>query len=348
MDIGRSAVINSQQGIMKMNENWNQSAFQDNKDVVSKYNNSVMLADAKGKYGQIKGDVEGGAGGVHIATSGAKQFSNAKNFDSEVAGFGTGKGPIGYLKSQPQIIKGQFAKGKSVLQKAGGGAGIDTTNPRAMGLTQRVHDTYPATDTTTGESTTVKIGKDVPAGEGAGKALKVGGDITEEAVAAQSAKASGIAKASGGLITDVGGGAAGTGGAEGIIKKIGGGLSDMPVKQLGAVADIGAKGIGIYGMVSGIADLAGGHTSGLDKAKDVGDIVAGSLDTAALAVPILAPIAGVASLIAGIGDIFDSAKEKKASVDTAKTQETASTQMAKTGTSLSSMGEVAKTQISAN
>ena len=31
------------------------------------------------------------------------------------------------------------------------------------------------------------------------------------------------------------------------------------------VADIGAKGIGIYGMVSGIADLAGGKTSTLDK-----------------------------------------------------------------------------------
>mgnify|MGYP003668255190 CR=1 FL=1 len=109
----------------------------------------------------------------------------------------------------------------------------------------------------------------------------------------------------------------------------------MGRKALGAVTDLGetrvgamAKGLGAAASIAGGVfaagkDLASGHVGGTlsdgqavseaSKVANIGSMVAGGLDAAAMAVPILAPVAAVANVadgIAGIiGDISDKHKE---------------------------------------
>ncbi len=329
MDLGRAGEISANQGIYNLTAQFNQHAQQDNKDVIKNYSNQMELIGAKEKVGQVKGDVDEGKGVYETLSKTAKIGSNAINFDSEMAGFGKGSGVSGYLNpfTQKQIFKSQLQQGKATIKQALNKPTIDLNDPKAMGL-QRVDESgavVPATANT-------PIKADM---------LKEGSPELEAS--------SETAKASGGVISDVVGGATETKGvAKSLIGKIGSGISDMPIKQLGAIADIGSKGIGMYGAVSGIADLASGHADSIEKAKDIGDIVSGGLDTLSMAMPVLAPIAGISSVISGIMDITDEAKETAKKKATAKAQEVGGMQEGLKGVSLSSAGQVASTQVSSN
>ena len=129
-------------------------------------------------------------------------------------------------------------------------------------------------------------------------------------------------------------------------KKVGGVVSKLPTKQLGAVADVAGKGLGIFSAGEGIADLVKGGEDGEEKAKDIGDVVAGGMDVASMALPVLAPVAGIASLISGIGDIIEAHHKASEEQQSAQTTKSKSMQQGMTGVSLTSAGEMASGQIS--
>ena len=117
----------------------------------------------------------------------------------------------------------------------------------------------------------------------------------------------------------------------GAIKKGLSAITDLPDKQIAGLA----KGLGTFTGIAGagftgLEDIASGSFGGSDgagapsmeKTANKASLVAGGLDAMALAVPVLAPVAGVADLVAGglgiAGDIASSAQKKKQ----AKTTET--------------------------
>ena len=109
----------------------------------------------------------------------------------------------------------------------------------------------------------------------------------------------------------------------GVFKKTLGAITDLPSAQVSGIA----KGLGAFTGIAGagltgIEDIASGSFGGSDgkdatgtqKAANVSSLVAGGLDAMALAVPILAPVAGVADVVSGImgiaGDVSGSKKAK--------------------------------------
>ena len=327
------SILSAQQGIYSLDTSYNQRAFQDNKDVLAKYNATIATSRGKEKINQYMGDASAGAGGFRALTTGASEVSNARNFDSELAGFGTGKGVSGYYnpRTQGQLLKARVAQTKSTIQTAMGKTdAIDKNNPEALGLKR-----YTNVQTSTGTDTIPAKPLSADPETAARQARESGGVISEDV-----AKATAEGGAEAGLKAE-------THGIVGnIVKKVGGMTTNLPVKQLGAVADVAGKGLGVLSAGEGIADLVKGHTSGEEKMKDIGDIVSGGLDVASMAMPILAPVAGVASLISGIGDIFagkDKAKEEQA---TAAQEQQKQTQVGVQGVSLTSMGQMASGQVS--
>jgi hypothetical protein len=326
------SVLSAQQGIYSLDTSYNQRAFQDNKDVLAKYNATIATSRGKEKINQYMGDASAGAGGFTALTKGAGEVSNARNFDSELAGFGAGKGVSGYFnpRTQAQLLKARVGQTKSTIQTAMGKTdAIDKNNPEALGLKR-----YTNLQTSTGNT------------------------IPAKPLSADPETAASQARASGGIISEDVAKATAEGGAEAgekavshgivgnIVKKVGGMTTNLPVKQLGAVADVAGKGLGVLNAGEGIADLVKGHTSGEEKVKDIGDIVSGGLDVASMAMPILAPVAGVASLISGIGDIFAGKDKAKEEQQTAATEQKKQTQVGVQGVSLTSMGQMASGQVS--
>lgn len=327
------SVLNSQQGIYSLDSSYNQRAFQDNKDVIRNYNTQVGKIKAKEKISQYVGDATAGSGGFGALTKGAGVVSDARNFDSEVAGFGAGKGVSGYLnpRTQGQMLKARGGQLKSQIQTAFGGKGADVNDPSALGLKR-----YTGIQTSQGADSVPAQPLSKDPIEATNQAKASGGVIDQNVVKATAEggeEAGEAAKASGGLV-EMG------------IKKVGGVMSNLPVKQLGAVADVAGKGLGIFNAGEGIADLVKGKETGEEKAKDIGDIVSGGLDVAAMALPVLAPVAGVASLISGIGDIFSAKDKAKADTTTEQTTKTKNTETGIQGASLTSMGQMASSQIS--
>ena len=309
-------------GIMTFANNWDQTARASNIRATEKYKSTID--SAKNQQTVMKGYDEGAGtvAGVSSLLTGAKVYGNARNFDSEVAGFGQGKGTSGYLRSQGQIVRGRLAQGKQTVQTAVGMRDADDVAKSGadLGLQRTITDV--------GTSPW-----DLPA-----DASKVVDD-------SEAGKA--VAKASGGLLSAEKGSAEG-GVAGGLIKKAGKFVSDMPEGQLGAVADIGGKAIGVGSAIKGIYDDASGGWSKdttSQKVANVGDIIAGGLDAVSMAMPMLAPVGAVASAISSGLDIGAQADSVKKTVSDAKT---ANVQTAvKSAPSLSSAGLVAKQQLSA-
>jgi len=317
--------------ILSLNEEWNSRAHSSNQGGINQMNTTIKNAQAKQSL--LKGYDEGSATleGVSTGLTGAKVYGNAKNFDSEVAGFGRGKGASGYLASQGQIVKGRMAQGKQTLKVAGGLMEAEDTakSGAELGLTQT---------------------KTLPVWQAGGQTQQFGADATKIADTTEQGKA--VAKASGGLLSVEKGTAEG-GVAGGLIKKAGKFVSDMPEGQLGAVADIGGKALGVFSAGKGLYEDIGEHAwktdTGAQKVANVGDIVAGGLDAISVAIPMLAPVGAIASGISAMLDIGAQADTEKASEGTArKTLASSGSQVAgQTAPSLSSAGLVAKQQLSA-
>ncbi len=123
----------------------------------------------------------------------------------------------------------------------------------------------------------------------------------------------------------------------GVFKKGLGAITSLPDKQVAGLA----KGLGAFTGVAGAAltgveDIAsgsfgtndaGGKATGIDKAENIGSLVSGGLDAMALAVPILAPVAGVADLVEGGLSLAKDASDKQSALQSAsktKDQETES------------------------
>ncbi len=134
-DLMRSgASFNADQ--MRVKEELNRKATSDYNNTIS---NAKMKADAfkSGFDVYDKGSAVGGA--VNTALTGAKVYSDAVNFDSEVAGFGrkgvfsqSGKGADAFLASQGQIAKGRFGQAKATLRRAVGYDDADSA-PQSAG-----------------------------------------------------------------------------------------------------------------------------------------------------------------------------------------------------------------------
>ena len=140
----------------------------------------------------------------------------------------------------------------------------------------------------------------------------------------------------------------------GVFKKGLQAITDLPDKQVAGIA----KGLGAFtgvasGALTGIEDLASGSfgtdekgkpARGVDKAENIGSLVAGGLDAMALAVPVLAPVAGVADVVESGLSLAKDKADKAEDIDTAtKTKQ----QDMETGTgaiaSAGSQGQIAGT-----
>jgi hypothetical protein len=339
---------------------WNNNAEIHNKTANDKMNKTINNAQNVLGLQKIVGKGTEGVGGVQTVLSGAKQFGDAKNFDSDIAGFGKGKGFSGYLSAttQSQLIRGRMAQG---VQKSKVALGMldekDTAKSAAdLGLKKSV----PNLQTTGDAEADLRIAR---SGEAPGSiegianpANLIPSKTPTKLVPADPTKVVGegvegaedVAKASGGLLAK-GGGAEG-GVAGGIIKKAGKFVSDMPAGQLGAVSDIAGKGLGLFGAGKAIYDDTQGDwkkDTTLQKAGNVGDMIAGGMDALSIAMPVLAPFAAIASFVSAGLDIAGDEKSEATKVAAAHKANVQETQTGQNAPSLSSAGLVAKQQITA-
>jgi hypothetical protein len=346
--------------ILNYTTGWNTHAQADNKIANDKMNTTISNAQNVLGLQKIIGHGTEGVGGVQTVLTGAKQFGDARNFDSSIAGFGKGKGFTGYLSAttQSQIIRGRATQG---LQKTQVALGLRDTKDTAksaaeLGLKQSV----PNLQTTGDAEADLRIAR---SGEAPGSiegianpANLIPSKTPTKLVGADPTKIVGkgveggedVAKASGGLLA-AGGGAEG-GIAGGVIKKVGKFVSDMPSGQLSAASDIAGKGVGFFGAGKAIYDDTQGDwkkDTTLQKAGNIGDMVAGGLDALSIAMPVLAPFAAVAGIVsAGLDIAGDETAEKgkEVAAHKADVQESTAGEIAP---SLSSAGLVAKQQITA-
>jgi hypothetical protein len=358
MDI--SGANDQTNAILNYTTGWNNNADINNKKATAKMNSTISNAQNVLGLQKIMGKTSEGVGGVQTILTGAKQFGDARNFDSDVAGFGKGKGFTGYLSAttQSQLIKGRAVQG---LQKTQVALGLrDTKDVAKSGAELGLKKSVPNLQTTGDAEADLRIAR---SGEAPGSVEGIANpaNLTSSAaptklVGADPTKVIGkgaegaedVAKASGGLLAK-GGGAEG-GVAGGVIKTAGKFITDMPEGQLGAVSDIAGKGLGFFSAGKAIYDDTQGDWSKdttLQKAGNVGDMIAGGMDALSIAIPVLAPFAAVASIVsAGLDVAGDVASEKAKEVAAHKTL-TQTTMPGETAPSLSSAGLVAKQQITA-
>lgn len=260
-------------------------------------NNANMKADALRGGFDIYDKGTAISGGIDTALNTAKVVSDARNFDSEVAGFGrkgvfsqSGKGADAYLASQGQIVKGRFGQAKSTIKRAFGAEAEAPNSAGALGLTREKFSGIED------EASQIPISRDITApapsgitrpegrmnrifgGESTGLGTRTGAitggrsnytsglQTTFESsadgadalkVADKTKQGQAVAKASGGLFT-AGAQEAEGGMAGGFVKKVGKFATDLPTGQLGAVADVVGKGAGFFGAGKSIyEDLTG-------------------------------------------------------------------------------------------
>ena len=336
MDIGAS--VSQGQNIMASASAFNADQMRNQADLrrqaQGKYNTTMETARAKSSstdslFSTIdKGEM--GSSGVTTLLSGARTIGNARNFDSEISGFGTGRGTSGYLRSQGQIARGRVGQARSSVGRALGSGEEAPKSASALGLS--------------------KTGGNFPFKEGVADASKIADDTDT---------GRSVAKASGGLLADAGkGGSSVEGGiAGGLIKKVGGLVSDMPTSQLSAVGDVAGKGLGMFSAGKAVADIFDGQRSKESKAgkyAEDADMVAGGIDALSIAMPMLAPVGAVAGGISALLDIYGEHKDKEmADAASAKkaqgVQDASDAQAQQSGkqvASLSSAGLVAKQGVS--
>ncbi len=312
MDIG---TLNQANASLSFGDNWNESARQHNDQVISKYNDTISQAKTTLSYKKGFGEAQEGVSGASAGLQTAKIVGQARNFDSDIAGFGKGKGVSGYFSpfTQGQVLKARFKQGQSKFQTALGGEGADVSSARAMNLKR------------TGTAMADRYSQPIR-------------DASDPEVAKASA---GVFKVGEAEETSVAGG---------FIKK---GLkfaTDMPTKQVGAIADIGGKSLGVFSGAKAIYDDTQGDwkkDTTLQKAGNVGDMIAGGLDALSVAIPVLAPVAAVASVVSAGVDVAGAEQSEKTQESTAgKTQSQGLTGY-KVAPSLGSQGSIARQQVSA-
>ena len=292
MDIGSSETLGSMSGVLDYASNFNAVQKTMHDKAVEKMNTAITNAGYKGQAEGIYEKGDAGVAGVFGGLDTARTIGEAKNFDSEVAGFGTGRGFSGYLRSQGQIVRGRVAQGSLKAQRAFGIIDDDeeyrqaVNNPKTLGLSRQI---------STGPNTQISMeGTDT-------SGIEFGREATKDVEGIKaSAEGEAMAKASGGVL-----GATNLLGDSGIkgsmIKKFGKFASDLPTGQLSAAADVIGKGAGLASAGMAIYDLSTNkHKSGIDDWSDGLDLVSAGLDTASVAMPMLAPVAGIAGVAAGI------------------------------------------------
>lgn len=331
MDLGNSVAQTS--GVLAYSSNFNATADAANTRANTKMNSAINMANAKGDFGRGVSGGSAGYQGVAAGLTTAREVGNARNFDSEVAGFGTGKGTSGYLKSQGQIVKGRAAQGVNRAKYAVGATSKEdytriANNPKELGLSETNPFDGPGTEKITNP------GKDTSGVEFGGK------DADTDKLVPASSEGKSISKASGGLIGEASKGA--EGGVEGgMVKKLGQYISDVPKGQLAAAGDVLGKVAGVAQAGMGIYDLASGKDKTTEsKWSGVGDIVSGGLDIAATAMPVLAPIAAVGAAASAVGDYYADKDEQGAGVAGAKKGN--KQQSGLQGTNLAGSGRVAQ------
>ena len=331
MDLGNS--VNQTSGVLAYSSNFNSQADAANTKANAKMNSSINMANAKGDFGRGVSGGSAGYQGVAAGLTTAREVGNARNFDSEVAGFGSGKGTSGYLSSQGQIARGRIAQGSNRAKYAVGATSKEdysriSNNPKELGLSETNPFDGPGTESIT------TPGKDTSGIEFGGK------DADTDKLVPASAEGKSISKASGGLIGEASKGA--EGGVEGgVVKKLGQYISDVPKGQLAAAGDVIGKVAGVAQAGMGIYDLASGKDKTTEsKWAGVGDIVSGGLDIAATVMPVLAPLAAVGAGVSAVGDYFADKDEQAAGVAGAKGKNKQQAQL--TGTNLAGQGRVAQ------
>ena len=360
MDLGES--VSQTSGVLSYSQNYNSIADAHNNRATSTYNTAINTATAKGDFGKT---ISGGSSGYQGVVGGlttARELGNARNFDSEVAGFGTGKGASGYLKSQGQIARDRMAQGVNRAKYAVGATSKEdytriANNPRELGLSQET--------SVSNLQGPIKPGSMPDATRNAGNQLsndfeaqrqriagadhssvKFGGkDLDTGKVAEASTEGKSITKAGGGLLGEASQGA--EGGIEGsVVKSVGKYITDIPKGQLAAAGDVIGKVAGVAQAGKGIYDLASGQDKTTEsKWAGAGDIASGVLDIAATAMPVLAPVAAVGAGLSAIGDYFADQDEEDDAKKTAQGKD--KTQAGIQGTNLAGSGRVAQQSVSA-
>ena len=365
------ATTNEANGIMSFNENWNSSVQGHNEGATDRYNNLVKTANFEYSAKKTKDQVEqvgaGAMGGVNMLKTGA----NAMNFDSEVAGFGKGKGFSGYFNpyTQGQMLKGRmkYAQGR-VGQALGSDAELPKT-AKELGMSQMTARGNIATapvksgktaqelsEMTDGPEKDIAIAQEgnkaglVQAGKGVYKTPALASkDVVETAGANVEADKS-MVKAGGGMYQageETASGLAGAGTKSGIMRKALTFGTDMAPKQIGAIADVAGKGLGIFGAADAIYDRANGSyakDNALQKAGNTGDMIAGGLDMLSIAIPVLAPVAAVASIASAGMDMAGAFSSKTSTIAKGKAKELASYQSSGASASVSSQGKIGAQQ----
>lgn len=129
---------------MRVQEELNRKAVDAKNTTIDNANLKTDATTTASKYWDYYGEA---SEGVDAALTGAKVFSDARNFDSEVAGFGgkgifgqSGKGADAFFTYQTQknIVKGRFGQAKATLRRAVGADAPDSrpASAQELGLTQ--------------------------------------------------------------------------------------------------------------------------------------------------------------------------------------------------------------------
>jgi hypothetical protein len=331
---------NQANNVLSYNENWNSRVQTSNQHAVDSFNNTMRNAGMEKTFEKGKGEVEKYKGVGEAALHTIKQGSEARNFDSSVAGFGKGKGFTGYFGTytQGQMAKGRMTYAKTRVQQALGGDVKTPVSAKDLGMKQSV----------AAPSFRPSDAPDLPASTGtksvAGSSIEVGAKDVDKGTSAA------MAKAGGGMYAKGAGEMADIGARGGVIRKGLGKITDLAPKQVGAVADVAGKGLGFLSAGDAIYDRFNGDYSKdtkLQKAGNTGDMIAGGLDALSLAMPVLAPVAGVASVISAGLDIAGATQEHGDKAAAAKAKEQGAEQGSKATASISSEGKVAQQQVSA-
>ncbi len=143
----------------------------------------------------------------------------------------------------------------------------------------------------------------------------------------------------------------GMGVVSGVFKKGLGAITSLPDKQVSGLA----KGLGAFTGIAGagltgIEDLAsgsfgtndkGGAATGVDKSANIASLAAGGLDAMALAMPVLAPVAGVADIVSGALGIAKDVSDKKDTKADALSTKNQDTEQSDSVVSTASSGQIA-------
>ena len=344
--------MNQANNIMSFNEDWNARAMASNQNATTNYNNAVKNANFDYEAKKVKDHISEGFAGTMGGVNVLKMGANAHNFDSEIAGFGTGKGFKGYFHpyTQGQMIKGRANYAGARIRQAIGSDEKLPETAKELGMSQKgARGLEAAKELPTSTSTSASYSGLVKTDEGVYKSPEVAAKDVVETAGSDVKADSAMATAGGGMYLKGTGDAARLGGKAGLMEtalKYG---TDIAPKQIGAMADVAGKGMGVFGAGEAIYDRFNGDyakDTQLQKAGNTGDMIAGGLDALSLAIPVLAPVAAVASIASAGLDLIGAGQQKTQAITKAKTKELGAYQSSKRTPGEASEGKIASAQVS--